>query len=111
MIFCTIRNYHDVEPRVKRAPAATTAIRYRLRHDQGAATRSSTPTTCRGSTHTADRGQAGLLAEVTYDPWPHPYLVLDTGYSLAPYNHFELGSPLLIDYVWGRQVGELTVNP
>jgi phospholipid/cholesterol/gamma-HCH transport system substrate-binding protein len=30
---------------------------------------------------------------------------------LAPYNHFSLGSPLAIDYVWGRQVGEYTINP
>jgi hypothetical protein len=25
--------------------------------------------------------------------------------------HFELGQPMLIDYVWGRQVGENTINP
>ena len=40
-----------------------------------------------------------------------PYLVMDTGASIAPYNHFELGQPILIEYVWGRQVGENTINP
>jgi phospholipid/cholesterol/gamma-HCH transport system substrate-binding protein len=40
-----------------------------------------------------------------------PYLVMDSGYSIAPYNHAELGKPLAIDYVWGRQIGELTINP
>jgi len=38
-------------------------------------------------------------------------LVADTGVSLAPYNHFEFGQPSLIDYVWGRQIGESTINP
>jgi len=42
---------------------------------------------------------------------PAPYLVLDTGASIAPYNHFELGQPVLIEYVWGRQIGENTINP
>ncbi|MGY4650799.1 hypothetical protein ACVWWN_004595 [Mycobacterium sp. URHB0021] len=36
---------------------------------------------------------------------------MDTGSSIAPYNHVELGQPSVIDYVWGRQVGENTINP
>jgi phospholipid/cholesterol/gamma-HCH transport system substrate-binding protein len=48
---------------------------------------------------------------VTRDFWPAPTLVADTGASIAPYNHFELGQPLLTEYVWGRQVGENTINP
>lgn len=40
-----------------------------------------------------------------------PYLVMDTGASIAPYNHFEIGRPLTAEYVWGRQVGEDTINP
>ena len=36
---------------------------------------------------------------------------MDTGASIAPYNHFEFGQPLMIDYVWGRQIGENTINP
>lgn len=48
---------------------------------------------------------------VTEDIRPMPYLVMDTGASIAPYNHLGLGSPFAIDYVWGRQVGENTINP
>lgn len=35
----------------------------------------------------------------------------DTNSSLAPNNHIELGQPIVIDYAWGRQIGELTINP
>ena len=56
-------------------------------------------------------GRPGCWAQVTRDLWPTPYLVMDTGVSVAPYNHFELGSPFAIEYVWGRQVGENTINP
>jgi len=56
-------------------------------------------------------GGPGCWHEVTRDLWPMPYLVMDTGYSLAPYDHLEIGRPMLIDYVWGRQVGDLTINP
>ncbi|MFZ3295188.1 hypothetical protein, partial [Mycobacterium sp.] len=31
--------------------------------------------------------------------------------SLAPYNHIEVGSPWAVEYVWGRQVGDNTINP
>jgi hypothetical protein len=34
-----------------------------------------------------------------------------TGASIAPYIHFELGQPIHIDYVWGRQIGENTIDP
>ncbi len=56
-------------------------------------------------------GAPGCWQKVTRDFWPAPTLVTDTGVSLAPYNHFELGQPLLNEYVWGRQVGENTINP
>ncbi|MCV7038721.1 MCE-family protein MCE1A [Mycolicibacterium moriokaense] len=56
-------------------------------------------------------GAPGCWQTVTKDFWPAPYLVADTGASLAPYNHLELGQPLLTEYVWGRQVGENTINP
>jgi phospholipid/cholesterol/gamma-HCH transport system substrate-binding protein len=36
---------------------------------------------------------------------------MDTGASIAPYNHATLGQPLFIEYVWGRQIGEYTINP
>jgi phospholipid/cholesterol/gamma-HCH transport system substrate-binding protein len=56
-------------------------------------------------------GAPGCWQKVTRDFWPAPTLVADTGASIAPYNHFELGQPLLTEYVWGRQVGENTINP
>lgn len=56
-------------------------------------------------------GAPGCWQKVTRDFWPAPTLVADTGASLAPYNHFELGQPLLTEYVWGRQFGENTINP
>ena len=56
-------------------------------------------------------GAPGCWQPITRDFWPAPTLVADTGASLAPYNHLELGQPLLTEYVWGRQVGENTINP
>ena len=56
-------------------------------------------------------GAPGCWQEVTRNFWPAPHLVVDDGASLAPYNHFELGQPLLTEYVWGRQIGENTINP
>ncbi|MUM24767.1 MCE family protein [Mycolicibacterium sp. CBMA 295] len=56
-------------------------------------------------------GRPGCWQPVTRDLWPAPYLVMDTGASIAPYNHFELGQPIMAEYVWGRQIGENTINP
>ncbi|WP_396932142.1 MCE family protein [Mycolicibacterium sp.] len=56
-------------------------------------------------------GAPGCWQKITRDLWPAPALVTDTGASIAPYNHFEIGSPWANEYVWGRQVGEYTINP
>jgi phospholipid/cholesterol/gamma-HCH transport system substrate-binding protein len=56
-------------------------------------------------------GRPGCWQPVTRDLWPMPYLVMDTGASIAPYNHLELGQPLATETVWGRQIGEYTINP
>ncbi|ODQ96529.1 MCE family protein [Mycolicibacterium holsaticum] len=56
-------------------------------------------------------GRPGCWQPITRDLWPAPTLVTDTGASIAPYNHFEIGQPLLTEYVWGRQFGENTINP
>ena len=56
-------------------------------------------------------GAPGCWQSIDRDLWPAPYLVMDTGASIAPYNHLELGQPILTEYVWGRQVGENTINP
>ncbi|MGH3968770.1 MAG: MCE family protein, partial [Mycobacterium sp.] len=56
-------------------------------------------------------GAPGCWQSITRDLWPAPYLVVDTGINLAPYNHVDVGSPYAIEYVWGRQVGDDTINP
>jgi phospholipid/cholesterol/gamma-HCH transport system substrate-binding protein len=56
-------------------------------------------------------GAPGCWQPINKNFWPAPTLVADTGASIAPYNHFELGQPFLMEYVWGRQIGEQTINP
>lgn len=56
-------------------------------------------------------GAPGCWQKIDRNFWPAPHLVADTGASIAPYNHFELGQPILNEFVWGRQVGENTINP
>ena len=56
-------------------------------------------------------GAPGCWQPLTHDLWPAPELVMDSGNSLAPYNHLDTGSPYAIEYVWGRQVGDNTINP
>ncbi len=56
-------------------------------------------------------GAPGCWQHITHDLWPAPQLVIDTGNSIAPYNHLDTGSPYAIEYVWGRQVGDNTINP
>ncbi|WP_197694781.1 MCE family protein, partial [Mycobacterium sp. 852002-51971_SCH5477799-a] len=56
-------------------------------------------------------GAPGCWQPITHDLWPAPELVMDSGNSLAPYNHLDTGSPYAIEYVWGRQVGDNTINP
>jgi phospholipid/cholesterol/gamma-HCH transport system substrate-binding protein len=56
-------------------------------------------------------GAPGCWQPITRDLWPAPLTVMDIGASIAPYNHVETGSPYAIEYVWGRQVGDNTINP
>jgi len=39
-------------------------------------------------------GAPGCWQKIDRNFWPAPYVVMDTGASIAPYNHFELGQPL-----------------
>ena len=48
-------------------------------------------------------GRPGCWQNITRELWPAPLLVMDVGSSIAPHNHFELGSPLVADYVWSRK--------
>ena len=61
--------------------------------------------------HGGPGGAPGCWQTITRDLWPAPTLILDTGNSLAPYNHVDTGSPYAVEYVWGRQVGDHTINP
>jgi phospholipid/cholesterol/gamma-HCH transport system substrate-binding protein len=141
-LYCTIRNYHDVEPRIA---ASLGGNGYSLNTHSlvvGASNAYVYPDNLpRVNAHGGPEGRPGCWQPVTRDLWPNPYLVMDTGASIAPYNHIELASPfgcaglppcLLpiviptlpvplvaaaplitpgIEYVWGRQFGEHTINP
>ena len=113
-LFCTIRNYHDVQPRVA-ASLGGNGYSLRTRSEilgLGAGNAYVYPDNLpRVNAKGGPEGRPGCWQPVTRDLWPAPYLVMDTGVSIAPYNHLELGQPLLTEYVWGRQVGEHTINP
>lgn len=113
MILCTLRNYHDVGPRIASSLGGDNG--YSLAAF-GTLTGAGNPyiypdNLPRINARGGPEGRPGCWQKVTYDLWPHPYLVMDTGYSIAPYNHVEFGQPLAVDHVWGRQIGELTINP
>ena len=111
-LFCMIRNFHDAEPKVANAVGGNG---YSL---AGAATIGGAPNPYvypdnlpRVNAHGGPGGRPGCWQTITRELWPAPYLVMDTGANLAPYNHFELGQPMFTEYVWGRQYGENTINP
>ncbi|WP_029111762.1 MCE family protein [Mycobacterium sp. URHB0044] len=111
-LFCTIRNYHDVEPKIASSLGGNG---YSLRtHSEvlGAGNPYVYPDNLpRVNAKGGPEGRPGCWQPVTRDLWPQPYLVMDTGASIAPYNHLGLGQPIAIEYVWGRQIGENTINP
>jgi phospholipid/cholesterol/gamma-HCH transport system substrate-binding protein len=111
-VFCMIRNFHDAAPKVANAVGGNG---YSL---SGAGAIAGAPNPYvypdnlpRVDAHGGPGGRPGCWQTITRELWPAPYLVMDTGASLAPYNHFELGQPLFTEYVWGRQYGENTINP
>jgi phospholipid/cholesterol/gamma-HCH transport system substrate-binding protein len=111
-IFCTLRNYHDFQ-------AASSIIYggngYSVRADDefiGGTNPYVYPDNLpRVNARGGPGGKPGCWQKPNRHLWPAPYLVMDTGVSIAPYNHFELGQPLVNEYVWGRQIGENTINP
>jgi phospholipid/cholesterol/gamma-HCH transport system substrate-binding protein len=113
-LFCTLRNFHDVEPKVA---ASLGGNGYSLRTlseimGLGAGNPYVYPDNLpRVNARGGPEGRPGCWQPITHDLFPAPYLVMDTGASIAPYNHFMLGSPIFIEYVWGRQIGENTINP
>lgn len=112
MIFCTLRNYHDVGPRIAQSLGDNGYSLVTYGTVMGAGNPYVYPDNLpRVNAHGGPEGRPGCWQKLTPDLWPMPYLVMDTGYSIAPYNHVELGQPLATDYVWGRQIGEPTINP
>jgi phospholipid/cholesterol/gamma-HCH transport system substrate-binding protein len=113
-IFCMVRNFHDAQPKVA---ASLGGNGYSLRTlselmGLGAGNPYVYPDNLpRVNARGGPEGRPGCWQPITHDLFPAPYLVMDTGASIAPYNHFMLGSPIFIEYVWGRQIGENTINP
>jgi phospholipid/cholesterol/gamma-HCH transport system substrate-binding protein len=111
-LLCTLRNLHDVAPQVAKIlggngyDASATAIVV------GPGNPYVYPDNLpRVNARGGPGGKPGCWQSITRDLWPAPYLVMDTGNNLAPYNHFGIGSPYAAEYVWGRQIGENTINP
>ncbi|MGU3502073.1 MCE family protein [Mycobacterium sp. C31M] len=111
-LFCTVRNYHDAAPKLAGALGGNGYSLQTKSSVLGAGNPYVFPDNLpRVNAHGGPGGRPGCWQPITRDLWPMPYLVMDTGASLAPYNHFELGQPIMQEYVWGRQVGENTINP
>jgi phospholipid/cholesterol/gamma-HCH transport system substrate-binding protein len=109
---CTIRNFHDVEPKVAASLGGNGYSLRTLSEIMGAGNPYVYPDNLpRVNAKGGPEGRPGCWQPITRDLWPAPYLVMDDGASIAPYNHFGLGQPILIEYVWGRQIGENTINP
>jgi len=113
MIFCTFRKISDVQ---KRSAAIVGGNGYSLASASGTLGGGGNPyiypdNLPRVNAHGGPEGRPGCWQDISRELWPAPYLVMDTGASIAPYNHAELGQPLMVDYVWGRQVGQYTINP
>ncbi|MGH3561171.1 MAG: MCE family protein, partial [Mycobacterium sp.] len=101
-LFCTTRTFNDAGPLIA---AAAGGNQFSL---VGAGTIAGSPNPYvypdnlpRVNARGGPGGRPGCWQTITRDLWPAPYLVMDTGASLAPYNHFEIGQPMFTEYVWG----------
>ena len=138
-LFCAIRNLHDSEPKVA-AFTSPYSLRSETEIFSGLGLALSLPglgitaatlglsaltgliggapnpyiypeNLPRLNAHGGPGGAPGCWQKITRELWPAPTLIMDTGNSLAPYNHVDTGSPYAVEYVWGRQVGDHTINP
>ncbi len=113
MLFCTIRNVAELQVR---SSAVLGGNGYSLATSSGTVGGAGNPYVYpdnlpRVNARGGPEGRPGCWQKITRELWPAPYLVMDTGASIAPYNHAEIPQPMLIEYVWGRQVGQYTINP
>jgi phospholipid/cholesterol/gamma-HCH transport system substrate-binding protein len=111
-LFCAIRNAAEVEPAVANVEGGNG---YSIKiHTQllGSPNPYVYPDNLpRVNARGGPGGAPGCWQKISRALWPAPALLIDTGASVAPYNHFEIGSPWANEYVWGRQMGEYTINP
>jgi len=139
-VYCTLRNYHDIEPKaasflagngyslnahtevlsglglIANPVSAVATIASLVGGLAGVVGGAPNPYTYpenlpRVNARGGPGGAPGCWQHITHDLWPAPELVMDSGNSIAPYNHLDTGSPYAIEYVWGRQVGDNTINP
>jgi phospholipid/cholesterol/gamma-HCH transport system substrate-binding protein len=111
-LFCTIRNYALITPAASAAFGGNGFSLNTTTSLLGAENPYVYPDNLpRVNAKGGPGGAPGCWQPLSKELWPAPYLVMDTGASIAPYNHFELGQPILTEYVWGRQGGENTINP
>jgi len=111
-VFCTIRNFADIAPRVAVLESGNHYAAQLGVAIAGTENPYLYPDNLpRINGRGGPGGKPGCWQPITRDLWPAPYLVMDSGNSIAPYNHFELSQPLASEYVWGRQYGENTINP
>lgn len=112
-LFCAIRNAAQVAPAVAVAEGLGNGYSLRV-HTQlvGGTNPYVFPDNLpRVNARGGPAGAPGCWQTITRQLWPAPALLLDTGAGIAPYNHFEIGTPWANEYVWGRQMGENTINP
>lgn len=111
-LYCTIRNFHDLQPKVAKILGGNGYSGNANAIILGAANPYVYPDNLpRVNAKGGPGGKPGCWQKITRELWPAPWLVTDTGFNMAPYNHFEIGQPMLTEYVWGRQFGENTINP
>jgi len=111
-LFCMIRMFHDLAPVVHQVEGANGfAAQAHVSLAGGVNPYVYPDNLPRVNAKGGPGGAPGCWQTITRDLWPAPYLVMDTGANIAPYNHWALGSPMFSEYVWGRQVGENTINP
>ena len=113
MIFCSFHQYAEIQERVAKTVGGNG---YSLATSSGTFAGAGNPyiypdNLPRVNARGGPEGRPGCWQKISRELWPAPYLVMDTGASIAPYNHIEFGQPMFIEYVWGRQIGELTINP
>jgi phospholipid/cholesterol/gamma-HCH transport system substrate-binding protein len=111
-VFCTLRNFANVAPKIASVESGNHYAAQIGVAIAGSENPYVYPDNLPRTNATGGPGGApGCWQPITHDLWPAPYLVMDSGNSIAPYNHFELGQPIASEYVWGRQYGENTINP